>query len=101
MRQMGMVGELEGICGYLWMISANTKDGEAALGRSLALSVNMGFVARAMMRASAPCHPLSPLLAELGSNLTEGAVPSWHNRLAWVRILDSLWEVKPQGKETK
>ena len=101
LRQMGMVGELEGICGYLWMISANTKDGEAALGRSLALSVNIGFVARAMMRASAPCHPLSPLLAELGSNLTEGAVPSWHNRLAWVRILDSLWEVKPQGKETK
>lgn len=101
LRQMGMIGELEGVCGYLSMISGDTKAGQMVLGRSLSMSVNMGFVARAMMRASAASHPLSPLLVELGSNLAEGGVPSWHNRLAWVRILDSLLEVKPQGKPTK
>ena len=101
LRQMGMIGELEGICGYLDLISGDTKGGTKALERSLNRSVNMGFVARALMRSTAPFHPLSPLLVEIGSNLAEGGVPSWHNRLAWVRILDSLLEVKPQGKQSE
>lgn len=101
LRQSGMIAEIEGVCGYFALVSGEVEKSRASLGRSLVQSVNLGYVVRALMRTSSAIHPVSPLLQEIATNLAEGVVPSWHNRLGWVRILNSLLDGKTQDKVRK
>jgi hypothetical protein len=101
LRQSGMIAEIEGVCGYFALVSGEVEKSRASLGRSLVESVNLGYVVRALMRTSSAIHPVSPLLQEIATNLAEGVVPSWHNRLGWVRILNSLLDGKTQDKVRK
>jgi hypothetical protein len=97
LRQNGMIAEIEGVCGYFALVSGEVRKARMAFGRSMVKAVSLGYVVRALMRSGSYTHPISPLLQEVSTNLAEGVVPSWHTRLGWVRILESVLNLSSQA----
>lgn len=100
LRLGGMLAELDGVCGYYSLVSGNIDSARKSLHLSTVESVNLGYVARSLIRLNQPSSPAGQIVQESTSQILEGTVPSWHLRLGWVRSLESIFDLEIQTKHS-